>query len=161
MRRLRRRCNLTLPPQAPGWSAGVRDEGGGAVRAQEGSIATTRGLPARRGRVLPLVLAIVAAGIALAALAATRALAPAASHSAASAQRHAAPRVALSSLPLPAQGVASAAAGADSPAYAIRDSAGGLRAHNPAQRLRAAFGTAGVAVSAGATHVQLGLRGIG
>jgi trimeric autotransporter adhesin len=60
-------------------------------------------------------------------------------------------------LPLVAQGVVSAALGADSPAYRVL----GLRANNPAQRLRLRFSRDGVEVASAGTSVSLGLAAYG
>jgi RHS repeat-associated protein len=62
----------------------------------------------------------------------------------------------LSSLPLVARGVVSAALGGDSRAYRVSRLGGGYQAANPAQRLRVRFDRAGVRVQSG--KAQLGLR---
>jgi hypothetical protein len=63
----------------------------------------------------------------------------------------------LTSLPLTAQGPISAALGQDAPAYRFE----GLRAANPAQRLRAAFTRDGVTVSSDAGRVGMALAAYG
>ncbi len=68
---------------------------------------------------------------------------------------------ALSSLPLAAQGVASAAVGADIAGYRVGVARAGLQAENPAQRLRLRFGGDGVQIRSGADEVSLSLAGIG
>jgi RHS repeat-associated protein len=62
----------------------------------------------------------------------------------------------LSSLPLAAQGVVSAALGSESGAYRVSGLGDEYRAVNPAQRLRASFDRAGVRVQSG--DLRLGLR---
>ncbi len=74
---------------------------------------------------------------------------------------HPPPRLALSMLPLAAQGVASETLGADDRAYRVGVSRGGLRAVNPAQRLWAHFGRAGPLVSTGTARMGLSLRAVG
>jgi hypothetical protein len=63
----------------------------------------------------------------------------------------------LASLPMAAQGPVSAALGHDDPAYRVA----GLRAANPAQRLRVQFSSHGVAVAAGAARLGLTLTAYG
>ncbi|HMD51908.1 MAG TPA: hypothetical protein VKG62_04280 [Solirubrobacteraceae bacterium] len=67
------------------------------------------------------------------------------------------PRDGLLSLPLAAQGPVSAALGADERSYDFT----GLRAVNPAQRLRIGFSRAGVTVASGRARLGLGLAGFG
>jgi trimeric autotransporter adhesin len=74
---------------------------------------------------------------------------------------HALTRQGLLSLPLAAQGPISQALGANSPAYRVHRTTGGFVAASPAQHLSASFSSAGVSVSAGATHLSLRLRGVG
>ena len=66
-------------------------------------------------------------------------------------------RAGLLSLPAAAQGPVSAALGRDLAAYHLR----GLVAHNPAQRLTARFGRAGVAILAGRTRFAITLKAFG
>ena len=61
------------------------------------------------------------------------------------------------SLPVAARGPVSAALGRDEPRYRVL----GLRARNPAQRLRVAFSAAGVTVASGKTRVHLALLAYG
>jgi hypothetical protein len=72
-----------------------------------------------------------------------------------------APHLNLSSLPLSAQGLVSATLGADDPAYRIAASGGDLQAQSPAQRLRMRFGSTGVQIGSGKTHIGLSLRAVG
>lgn len=74
---------------------------------------------------------------------------------AAAAPRSVGPRV--EGLPRGAQSVVSAALGADSPAYRVF----GLRANNPAQRLRLRFSRGGVEIASAGARVSLGLTGYG
>lgn len=67
----------------------------------------------------------------------------------------------LSSLPLAAQGPVSAALGASERSYRVGEGRDGLRLSNPAQRLHARFGRAGMTVGDGALRVALRLRAIG
>jgi hypothetical protein len=64
-------------------------------------------------------------------------------------------------LPLAAQGPASAALGSAEPAYLVSTHGGKLSANTPSQGLTSRFSGAGVAVSAHAAQLQLGLRAIG
>ncbi len=70
-------------------------------------------------------------------------------------------RAGLASLPMSAQGVVSAALGADSPAYRVGPSGDGLAANNPAQRLAIGFSRSGVQLSSGALRVGLSLGAVG
>jgi hypothetical protein len=72
-----------------------------------------------------------------------------------------APQMRLSALPLAAQGVASAALGADRPAYRVSASATGLGAQSAPQGLRMRFGASGVEIGSGSTRVALSLRAAG
>jgi FG-GAP repeat len=72
-----------------------------------------------------------------------------------------APQEGLSTLPLAAQGVASAALGADDPAYRISASGTGFQAQNLAERLHMRFGISGVQIGSRHTQVGLSLRGVG
>jgi hypothetical protein len=67
----------------------------------------------------------------------------------------------LSSLPVAAQGVVSAALGADGSAFRAHASAHGFRASNPAQDMHASFGRGGVQIEAGSLRVGLRFAGIG
>jgi len=70
----------------------------------------------------------------------------------------------LSSLPLAAQGVVSAAVGSESGAYAVHRLVGvgdGYLAVNPSQHLRARFAGPGVVVRSGRIRVGMSLRGVG
>ncbi len=67
----------------------------------------------------------------------------------------------LSRLPVTAQGVVSAALGADSSAFRAHASAHGFRASNPAQDTQASFGRSGVQIEAGSLRVGLRLAAIG
>lgn len=67
----------------------------------------------------------------------------------------------LSALPVAAQGVVSAALGADGPAFRAHASAHGFRASNPAQGMQASFGRDGVQIEAGSLRVGLRFAGIG
>jgi hypothetical protein len=64
-------------------------------------------------------------------------------------------------LPVAAQGVASAALGANSPAYHLVLSSTGYLARSPAQHLRMRFSSSGVQIGSGKLWLGLGLRGIG
>jgi hypothetical protein len=79
------------------------------------------------------------------------------------AAQHAAkgPRVGLASLPLASRAVVSASLGAQDPRYRVTGSGAALAARNPQQGLSAGFASGGAEVAAGATRVQLALRGIG
>jgi hypothetical protein len=66
-------------------------------------------------------------------------------------------RAGLLSLPAAAQGPVSAALGRDQSVYRIR----GLVARNPAQRLTARFGRAGVSVAAGSARFTIALKAFG
>ena len=71
------------------------------------------------------------------------------------------PHMALTSLPLPLQGPVSQALGGAAKAYrvsAATASGSPLVAASPAQHLRLRFGSAGISIRAGATHVGLSLR---
>jgi hypothetical protein len=71
-------------------------------------------------------------------------------------------RTLLSGLPLTALDPVSATLGAADRSYRVVPSgAGGLSAHNPAQRLGVSFQAGRVLLSSGATRVALGLRGVG
>ncbi|MEA2411950.1 MAG: hypothetical protein QOC77_2511 [Thermoleophilaceae bacterium] len=75
-----------------------------------------------------------------------------------SAVQHAAgARRGLASLPAAAQGPVSAALGRGEPAYRVA----GLRARNPAQRLRVGFSRAGVAIASGRARFRIGLSAYG
>jgi hypothetical protein len=63
----------------------------------------------------------------------------------------------LASLPAAAQGPVSAALGRGEPAYRVA----GLRARNPAQRLRVGFSRAGVAIASGRARFRIGLSAYG
>jgi hypothetical protein len=67
----------------------------------------------------------------------------------------------LLSLPLAAQGPASAALGAANPAYTVTGHGARLSARTPAQQLSSAFTASGVAVSSPGARLELGLRAIG
>jgi phage gpG-like protein len=67
----------------------------------------------------------------------------------------------LLSLPLAAQGVVSAAIGADSSAYRAHASAQGFHATNPAQGMQASFDRSGAQIDAGSLRVGLRLAAIG
>ncbi|HME05224.1 MAG TPA: FG-GAP repeat protein, partial [Solirubrobacteraceae bacterium] len=71
--------------------------------------------------------------------------------------RHAAARHGLGSLPVAAQGPVSAALGRDEPAYRVR----GLRAVNPAQRLRVGFTGRGATVASGGARLGMTLSAYG
>ncbi len=71
------------------------------------------------------------------------------------------PQEGLSTLPLAAQGVASAALGADVPAYWISASGTAFQAQNPAERLHMRFGISGVQIGSRHAQVDLSLRGMG
>jgi DNA-binding beta-propeller fold protein YncE len=104
------------------------------------------------------VMAVLAAGAALATLAALSAGAtsgPLRAHSHRSAARG------LTSLPLAAQAPVSAALGAAEPRYALHDDRGLLVAVNPAQGLRASFDRSGAHVRADAARLGLTLSGVG
>ncbi len=70
-------------------------------------------------------------------------------------------REGLLSLPLAAQGLVSAAMGADSPAYRVSVSNGGFAAASPQQGLTLSFHGSGVSISSGATRVGLSLQAVG
>jgi hypothetical protein len=71
-------------------------------------------------------------------------------------------RAALSSLPLPARAPVSATLGADSRAYGVIASSGGiLRARNTSQRLQASFTRDGVRLQSGSLKLDLSLRQLG
>jgi hypothetical protein len=78
-----------------------------------------------------------------------------------SAARRPAPQNDLSTLPLAAQGVVSAAIGASSPAYRVSARGSGFQAQSPAQHLYARFGSAGVQIGSGRLQLGLSLRGVG
>jgi trimeric autotransporter adhesin len=68
----------------------------------------------------------------------------------------------LSSVPVAAQGVVSAALGAHSPSYQVsRVSSRGLEARSVTEGLRMRFGLSGVEVRSGEAEVGLGLRAVG
>jgi hypothetical protein len=77
------------------------------------------------------------------------------------AQHRPAPHNGLSTLPLAARGLVSAALGAHSSAYVVGASSRGLQARNPAEGLRMRFGLSGVQVRSGDIQVGLGLRAAG
>ena len=77
------------------------------------------------------------------------------------AQHRPAPHNGLSTLPLAARGLVSAALGAHSSAYVVGTSSRGLEARNPAEGLRMRFGRSGVQVRSGDIQVRLGLRAAG
>jgi hypothetical protein len=72
-----------------------------------------------------------------------------------------APHNGLSTLPLAAQGLVSAALGAHSSGYDVGASSRGLQARNPAAGLHMRFGLSGVHVRSGGIQVGLGLRAVG
>jgi hypothetical protein len=72
-----------------------------------------------------------------------------------------APHTGLSSVPVPAQGVVSAALGAHSSSYQVSVSSRGLEARSLAEGLHMRFGLSGVQVRSGDTQVGLGLRAVG
>lgn len=67
----------------------------------------------------------------------------------------------MSGLPVAAQGVVSAALGADGSAFRAHASAHGFRVSNPAQDMQASFGRGGVQIEAGSLRVGLRFAGIG
>ncbi len=67
----------------------------------------------------------------------------------------------LSGLPVAAQGVVSAALGADGSAFRAHASTHGFRASNSAQDLQASFGRSGVQIDAGSLRVGLRFAGMG
>ena len=69
--------------------------------------------------------------------------------------------VALTGLPIAAQGAVSATLGAHAPAYRVARSRAGFTATSPAQHLHASFSRAGVTVSSGALKEALSLRAVG
>lgn len=126
----------------------------GGSRGALGAALTTR-------RAVPWQLLIVAALLAIALLLQVSWELSGKQPSLAPATHRAIPRASLSALPLSAQAQISAAIGADSPTYRIVSGAAGLRAANPAQRLRESFSGDGVTVSSGSTQLTLRLDSFG
>jgi hypothetical protein len=77
------------------------------------------------------------------------------------AQHRLAPHNGLSTLPLAARGLVSAALGAHSSGYVVGASSRGLEARNPVEGLHMRFGPSGVQVRSGDIQIGLGLRGAG
>ncbi len=127
---------------------------GGSVPAPAAVVGSRRRVPPVLAWRVLLALALLAAALA-ALLPATRSSVPA------PARTHRSGGEALLSLPLDARAPVSAAIGADSPAYRVRQAADGLQAQNPAQGMRASFERSGVAVSSGGTRLALRLLGVG
>ncbi len=67
----------------------------------------------------------------------------------------------LSGLPVGAQGVVSAALGADGSSFSARASTHGFRESNPAQDMQASFGRGGVQIETGSLRVGLRFAGLG
>jgi hypothetical protein len=115
------------------------------------SVGRSAGFASGVQRSVAVAVAIVTAGVAAGLSLAGAVDATSAVHSRVSARRG------LASLPLAAQPVVSDALGGDDPAYRVL----GLRAANPAQRLRLAFSASGATLSTRSTRVRLSLVGFG
>src|SRR5437588_4871369 len=133
----------------------IAERGRGVVRLRAPQVSASRPVPGRH-RIRSVQLAWVGGVAALLLLAAAVAI-----WSLAGVPRDGRPvalsRHGLMSLPVAARGPVSAALGRDEPRYRVL----GLRARNPAQRLRVAFSAAGVTVASGKTRVHLALLAYG
>src|SRR5262249_19570276 len=138
---------------------------GGTMPRPAGSLQTATGDPAaarisvRVGGFVPR-RAVLAAALVSVALGGAIAESLTARHSSPLAARLAR-QGSLSRLPVSAQGVISAALGADSAAYQVSVAGAGFAAQNPAQRLHLSFAPSGVKIASGKTRVGLSFRAVG
>jgi phosphodiesterase/alkaline phosphatase D-like protein len=109
-----------------------------------------------RRKVIAAALLSLLAGIGILAGSAGTGSAPVAT-----AHHRLAPHAGVSSIPSAAQGVVSAALGADSARYRVTPSAGGLQARSAAQHMRLGFAPAGVRIRSGRAQVSLSVAAFG